>query len=162
MEDSKAFKSVLDVTKTICEFIAGEHYSVFRRITWATFGVSVSFVSVRIFEKTPDLEKLEERTGALFDTLAQGGVKTLTINVFSAGIKYILRYDDKGKDLSQRPENTPDGFLFLADLGGKKDAPLKDPNLFGSVVGPWLAPLLDESAAGRIFLNGQALPEDYL
>ena len=64
MEKPQAFKSVLDVTKAICEFIAGEHYSVFRRITGATFGVSVSVVSVRIFEKTPDLENLEERTGA--------------------------------------------------------------------------------------------------
>ena len=157
MEDSKAFKSVLDATKTICEFIAGEHSSVFRRLSGATFGVSVSFVSVRIFEKTPDLENLEERTDALFGSVKKDGAKILTVKVFSTGTEYAHYYDDKGKYSVQRPNSIPYGSIFLIKMEGKKDIPLKNTALFRSYVEPVIASLLDESAASDLFLNGERI-----
>lgn len=161
MEDSKAFRSVLNIARIICEFIAGEHSSVFRRLSGATFGVSVSFVSVRIFEKTPDLENLEERTDALFGSVKKDGAKFLTVKVFSTGTEYAHYYDDKGKYSVQRPNSIPDGSIFLIKMEGKKDIPLKNTALFRLYVESVIASLLDESADSDLFLNGERISISY-
>lgn len=157
MEDPMAFRSVLNIARIICVFIAGEHSSVFRRLSGLTFGVSVSFVSVRIFEKVPNLKNLEERTEALVGSVKKEGAKSLTIKVFLAGIEYVYRYDNKGKSSVQKPCSTPDGSLFLIEMGGKKDIPLKDATLFRSYVEPLISSLLDEFAASDVFLNGERI-----
>lgn len=157
MEDPMVFRSVLNIARIICVFIAGEHSSVFRRLSGLTFGVSVSFVSVRIFEKVSDLDKLEERADALFGSVKKEGAKSLTVKVFSAGTEHVYHYDDKGKSSAQKPGTTPDGSLFLIDMGGKKNSPLNDRPLFRSYVESVIASLLDESAASDVFLNGDRI-----
>ena len=157
MEDPMVFRSVLNIARIICVFIAGEHSSVFRRLSGLTFGVSVSFVSVRIFEKVSDLDKLEERADALFGSVKKEGAKSLTVKVFSTGTEHVYHYDDKGKYSVQRPNSIPDGSIFLIKMEGKKDIPLKNTALFRSYVEPVIASLLDESADSDLFLNGERI-----
>lgn len=155
MGETKEFKTVMDIAKTICEFIAGEHVSMFRRITGAVFGISTSVVSVRVYEKHLDLENLNERTEALYNALYQKGAKVLTVKVFFDGIKYTHRYGDKGANIEQWPDNLPEGSLFLVEMGKKKDLPLNDSEPFLATVGPVIAPLLDNAAETNLFLNGE-------
>lgn len=157
MSKAKEFKTVLNITRIVCEFIAGEHSSVFRRITGVTFGVSTSIVTIRPFEKSPDLENLQERTKSLYEALIQYGAKELTVDVFSSGIKIVDFYNEKGSKYDQQNDTVPDGMLFRVDLGGRKDVLLKDQTLLIEAVGHTIFPLLDETSKPEIFLNGERL-----
>ena len=156
MTDAKEFKTVLNIAKRICEFIAGEHSSVFRRITGATFGISTSIVTVRPFEKSPGLENLEERTDALFQDLKEKGAKELTVKLFSGGMKCTYFYNEKGKSIDQVKDVLPEGSLFRVDMGGRKDLFLRDTELFISELGPIISPLLDTTTRLDLFLNGES------
>lgn len=156
MEDLKPFQQTLNTARVICEFIAGEHYSVFRRIKGVTFGISSSIVSVRPFEASPDLNQLEERTDALYKTLIVYGVKLLTVKAFSDGTRITFDYDDKGnKRMSEEPDVALDGWFFRTDTDGRKDLILKTPSALSDIVGPIISPLLDASGGSELFLNGE-------
>ena len=158
MEDLKPFQQTLNTARIICEFIAGEHYSVFRRIKGVTFGISSSIVSVRPFEFTPVLSQLEERTNALFKTLTGYGVKRMTVMTFSCGTRISLDYDDKGKkSRSEESDIALDGWLFRTDTGGRKDLILQTPSAQCDAVGPIISPLLDMSELPELFLNGERI-----
>ena len=156
MEDLKPFQQTLNTARVICEFIAGEHYSVFRRIKGMSFGISSSIVSVRLFEPAPDMSQLDERTDALYKTLTGYGVKRLTAMAFSGGTKITFDYDDKGKkSMSGEPDVALDGWFFRTDTGGRKNFILHTPSALFDIVGPIISPLLEASGYSGVFLNGE-------
>lgn len=161
MEDLKLFQQTLNTARVICEFIAGGHYSVFRRIKGVMFGISSSIVSVRPFESTPDLSQLEERTDVLYKTLSSYGVKRMTVKAFSCGTKFTLDYDDKGKKRrSEESDIALDGWLFRTDTGGRKDLILQTPSALSDIIEPVISPLLDASGCSELFLNGERFSFD--
>lgn len=158
MEDLKPFQQTLNTARIICEFISGEHYSVFRRIKGVVFGISSSIVSVRPFEASPDLNQLENRTDALYKTLIGYGVKLLTVKAFSDGTRINFDYYDKGnKSISEEPDIAMNGWFFRTDTGGRKDLILQNPSALIDVVSPIISPLLDASGSSELFLNGERL-----
>lgn len=154
MAESKEFKTALNLSKRVCEFIAGEHSSVFRRIKGVSFGLSTSIITVRPFEDAPDLENVDERTHALYQDLKKGGAKELSVTLYSRGLKYFYYYNEKENKKEITQEILPEGALFRVDTGSRNSVILSDNELFRAAVGPIISPLLENSNTVDVFLNG--------
>lgn len=156
MDDTKEFKSALDIARTVCKFIAEGHSSVSRRITSINLGVSASVVTVRIFEKSLDHRNLEEKTQVLYDALVKLGAKKLTVEAFSEGIKYVHHYEKEKCRHFQEEDHIPDGIYFRVDSEGG-NLILWNHTLLLESVGHIILPLMDYTPESQFSLNGKKL-----
>lgn len=156
MAEEKHFKEVLELTRHLCEFIKGGKGA--KMIPCLTFGISEAVATVHARMDSPDINQLDERADALWETVSKGGANTLSVKVFHHGVKAIREYSPDKKEASEFKDPIPDGILLRIELSKKDDIILRDVSLFKQALGGVVGDLLDWTTPGDfLFVNGEAV-----
>ena len=149
----ESFDNVLNIAKTICEFIFSHSELVPPEITAFSFGHSSTVVSVRYKGHAIYGEVFKTDATELFKALSALTAETLTITTFVDGLALRMEYTGKGLSEKAREDNAPEGALFRVETKDGKDKFLDDINLFTRTLSPLFEATFPVRPEIEIFFN---------